>query len=85
MRFVAKWLKIIAWIELVGGVIFSLVIGGSAMTVGSSFGGGGGGLAGFAVILAFLIVTAIIFMTTYASAEGILVFLAIEKNTRKDE
>ena len=78
LRFIAKWLKIVAWIELVIGVIFSLVFGSSTMAVG-------GGLAGLAIILAFLVVSAIVFMLTYASAEGILVFLAIEKNTRKDE
>ena len=78
LRFIARWLKIVAWVELVIGVISALAIGGSAI-------GNGGGLVGFVTILAFLVVSAVVFMMTYASAEGILVFLAIEKNTRKEE
>ena len=78
LRFIAKWIKIVAWVELVVGVIFSLVLGASSM-------GNGGGLAGFALLLGLLLVSGLTFILTYASSEGILVVLAIEKNTRKDE
>ena len=90
LRFIARWLKIIAWIELVVGVISSLVIGTSLSALGSGLaaqGGGGGGLGGFGIVLTIylLIGTAVGFILTFASAELILVFLAIEKNTRKSE
>jgi hypothetical protein len=74
LRFIARWLKIIAWIELVLGIIGALV-------EGSAFGGG----IGLILIAVLLIFAMLGFIFTYASAEGILVMITIEKNTRKSE
>jgi hypothetical protein len=93
LRLIARWLKIISWIELAVGIITALVIGGSIAALGNSLSSAGGGtgagagtgLVGFILAIYLLIITALGFILTYASAELILVFLAIEKNTRKNE
>ena len=93
LRLISRVLKIIAWIELVIGTIASLAIGASIGSLGnalSAFPGGSSASAGFGffgliLTLFYLITTAIGFLVLYGAAEGILVLLAIEKNTRKNE
>lgn len=80
LRLIARILKIVAWIELVFGVIGAVVVGTSIGSLGSSL-----GVGGFLFAILILIGTAIGFMLTYAYAEFIQVFLAIEMNTRKHE
>ncbi len=93
LRLISRVLKIIAWVELVIGTIASLVIGASIGSLGNalsafpsgSSAGAGFGFFGFILTIFYLITTAIGFLVLYGSAEGILVLLAIEKNTRKNE
>ena len=82
LRFIAVLLKIIAWIQLVIGVILTLstAFAGSFLTAHTNVNIGGTGLlAALIVFISF----ALAFIWTYASAEIILLFITIEKNTRK--
>jgi hypothetical protein len=84
---IAVALKVIAWIEAIGGVLFAVLIGVNTASVASySYGYPSSSLvtfSGFISVLLTLAFTAIWFIFTYASAEIILVLLAIEKNTRR--
>lgn len=75
LRTVAAILKIVAWIEGGLGVISALATG---IGLGRLVGG-----ASFLIILFMLVIVAIGFLLTYASAELIMVFISIEKNTRQ--
>lgn len=103
LRLIARWLKIIAWIELVFSAITAIGIGIAISSVGSYMGGsayagsstyagssasassGSSGAGFFGLVLTiYLLVGAVLgFIMIYASAETILVFLAIEKNTQR--
>jgi hypothetical protein len=77
LRLIATVLKIVAWIEVVLGVISALVEG---IALAALVGGGA-----FLLTLFLLVVVAIGFLFTYAASEGIMLFITIEKNTRKYE
>ena len=81
LRLIAVVLKVLAWLVLLAGVVFSVVaiVQGGALgampgphRMGSAMFGGG-----FAVVIAVFY-----FIMLYAWAEGILVVLGIEENTR---
>lgn len=75
LRLIATILKIVAWIEGVLGVISALVEG---IALGALIGG-----AAILLVLFLLVIVAIGFLFTYAASEGIMLFITIEKNTRK--
>jgi len=84
-------LMIIGWTTLMGAALSS--VSGSGSSVGNaSYYSAGSSMSGIApyiggttaiVALYLLVNTVIAFLLTYGVAEAILVFLAIEKNTRK--
>lgn len=87
-------LMIIGWTTLMGAVTSSVSGSGSSMSSANyySAGSASSGMSGIApyiggttaiVALYLLAETAIAFFLTYGVAEAIVVFLAIEKNTRK--
>ncbi|HEY0753866.1 MAG TPA: hypothetical protein VGD98_07900 [Ktedonobacteraceae bacterium] len=82
---ISFWFKILAWISLVGGAIgflISLVVGFSA-AANPYIGGAGAGL-GFVYGIFLLLGGAYGFLWNLFFSEMIGVFLAIEKNTRKE-
>lgn len=96
LRIISRMLKILAWIEAAIGALMSIgwttLMGAFLSWIsGSGSSMGNGVYIGIspsigettAIITLFLLVnTAITFLFTYGIAEAILVFLAIEKNTR---
>lgn len=95
LRFIGTVWKILAWIELVVGVLASIgllltgILGGSfdmMRQFGQQPGGMGwafgavGGVIGFIVAI---ILTVIYFLALYAIGELIYLMLAIEENTRR--
>jgi hypothetical protein len=83
LRVIAGVFKVLAWLAIVVGVvafILSLVSGGMVLNTMGYF----GGLA-YHIPFAFLnlFIAFVVFIGWYAMAEGILVFLDIEENTRK--
>lgn len=87
LRTISVILKIIAWIVAALTIIGFLVmlVGGAALSqFGSRYGAPSvlGPLGGIAVAFYILIIGAIWFISLLAWAEIILVFLAIEENTR---
>lgn len=92
LRFIATVLKILAWIFLVLGILAAIiaVVGGAAGgllgagSYGSSLAGGLSGLLGGFVLGVSIVIGALLtFLGFLASAEFILVQLAIEENTRE--
>src|SRR5947209_9403373 len=76
LRTIAMVLKIVAWIAGVVGVIAALVYG---IAISQVSGG-----VGFVVALLLLVAAAVDFLAIYAGSEIILLFITIEKNTRKN-
>ncbi|MHB1295694.1 MAG: hypothetical protein ACYC4R_11945 [Anaerolineae bacterium] len=95
LRIVATFIKILAWIALVGGILGAVLIvivaamGGNAGAFSSLLNGVpyAGGLAGLAsgllIGVAALIGSLVYFVVLYAAAESIHLGLAIEQNTRE--
>ncbi|GAC1389562.1 MAG: hypothetical protein NVS4B11_37650 [Ktedonobacteraceae bacterium] len=77
LRLIATVLKIVAWVE---GGIGALAALGSGVTL-SAF----NGVGGFFITLFLLVMVVVGFLITYASSEIIMLFITIEKNTRKNE
>lgn len=96
LRILSRILKILAWIEAAIGTLmimgWTTLMGAFLSWISGSGSSIGPGLyvvsplgsTTAAIVTLFLLVnTAIAFLLTYGIAEAILVFLAIEKNTRK--
>ncbi len=89
LRFVASFYRVLAWIVLVGGVLFGLatmVMGALGMRALVSRMGPRTGAIGTveAVIVGLLIMLGALlyFVVLYATSDGIHVALSIEENTR---
>ncbi len=82
LRFIAVLLKIIAWIELVLGIILALATGITGGSIATNISVSSIGGASFIAALIVLIGAVLGFIWTYASAEIIMLFITIEKNTR---
>jgi len=94
LRLIARWLKIVAWVELVFSALTAIGLGTAIGSLGAYAGGSayagssgssGSGFFGLVLTIYLLVGAALGFMLTYGSAEMILVFLNIEKNTRKSD
>ena len=88
LRFIAIFLKVIAWIQLVLGIILALATGFASNFLATNLhigGIGSTGIGGTGIISAiFVLVGAVFaFIWTYASSEIIMLFITIEKNTRQ--
>jgi len=82
LRTIAGVYKVLAWLAAIVCVIGAIIsIAAAQKMARSGYGSGAGGL-GFVGVLAYLIAGAVGFVSFYAAAEGILVFLDIEENTR---
>jgi hypothetical protein len=93
LRFIGTLYKILAWISLVGSILFSLflVIGGVAGGLGAASGQGDNGMLGLPIAGAVggilggvvaMLVGLLYFLLLYAISEAIYVVLSIEENTR---
>jgi len=85
LRFIVILLKVIAWIQLALGLVLAVATGfaGSSLLANFRIGGFSGfGGTGLIAALIELIVVVLTFIWTYASAEIIMLFITIEKNTR---
>lgn len=87
LRVIGTIFKILAWTSLIFGLlaavamlILSFVLGGEQGPLGLSV---GGPLTGIAMFVVTAISTVIGFLTLYAVAESVYVFLSIEENTRR--
>lgn len=86
LRIIAIILKIFAWILLILGLLggVALLILGFTLPepLGISTLKTGGPLVGIAAFIVVLIITLVYFLSLYAGADFILLFLSIEENTR---
>ena len=87
LRFVAKLLKILAVVEVAGASIFGVSLAASSQP-SPAFGGAGGALGALAGLLGLsgffiaVILGLLGGLYSWAAADFILVFLAVEENTR---
>ena len=89
LRFIGTIYKILAWIALVGGVLFAIgsliamIVGGGQAFVPHRYREFvPGALTGVVSFLISLVMAVLYFVMLYGIGEGIFLFLAIEENTR---
>lgn len=82
LRIIATLLKVLAWIQLAIGVIVALATAFSSSFLASTFHTSSFNGAGILAGVIELIVAVFAFIWTYATAELIMLFITIEKNTR---
>lgn len=87
LRFIAILLKVIAWIQLVLGIILALATAFAGSFLASNLhvsGIGSTGIGGTGIVGAIIVLVGAVFafIWTYASSEIIMLFITIEKNTR---
>lgn len=95
LRVIGTIFKVLAWIELILGILGAvgvLIFGAlSGMQLGGAFGQRGGalqglaagGLGGLGSAIVILLLTLLYFLALYATGETIYLALAVEENTRE--
>jgi hypothetical protein len=87
LRLVGTVFKVLAWIWLIVGflvaiglLVLSFVLPGQDIGLGVEW---GGALAGIAMFVTSIVITAVYFLVLYGIGESIYLFLAVEENTRR--
>ena len=85
LRFIGTFLKVVAWIYLVGSIIMALIVVIAGASAGSQMFPTlniDGALVGIVTGLGVIIAGIAGFIAYYAAGESIYVMIAIEENTR---
>lgn len=87
LRVIGSLFKVLAWIDLVLGLLIAALVLILGLTVRLPLGlldlEGGGPLVGVAGFVAVLIIAVLLFLLLYAGGEFIYVLLSIEENSRR--
>lgn len=87
LRIIGTVLKVLAWVVLIGGILFGLLgmVLGSALPglAGTRGPGSGGFLQGLALGISMIVGAVLSFLGLYAYGDAVYLALAIEENTRE--